>query len=255
MAALTLLQAVQNALDAIGGDEVTGIADTPDAVQVAEICRDVYQELMSLNDWPHLYTYTSLTGIADADAPTYLTISDDVDRVEGLRYNVTETGDTDTTWSKVEWLEPECFLDMVLGRKTSNTNVIETNGVGGLGVTIPVYNDAFPSYWTTFDNTYLICDSYNAVEDPTGLDGAKCLAYTRSTTDFTTDDGSTVIPIPEYMQPLYLARVRAKAFVYLKQVASPQDEREANRQLIRSRRRGRARLNQTQSTYPKGRRT
>jgi len=253
MADLTLFNATKNALDAIGGDEIAAITDTPDALQVAEICKDVYEELSTQTDFPHNYTYGALTTVNDADAPTHISLVANVEHVENIRYDITKAADTHTTYRTLEYKDPEAFLDMVLANRDGNTNIAETNGIGGNGIYLPLRDDKMPQYWTTFDDSYIVCDSYDVAEDVNGLSGDKVIAKIRTVTDFDSTDGTFVIPIPEYMQPLYKARVRAKTFAYIKQISSPQDEREANRQTVRSKHRGRTKVNHPPRTHPKGR--
>ena len=250
---LTLLEVVQNALHATSGDEVASITDTPDAIQVAQISKDVYEELMELTDWPHLYTYKYLTSLNDVDAPTYFALDTAFERISCIRYDITKAGDTDKSWRTLQWQEPEEFLELALQRRSGNADVTITAGVGGAGVEVMVRNDLAPTYWTTFDNVYVVCDSYDSVEDTNGLDGSKALVRAKSIPDFDDTDDLFVIPIPENLQAMYKARVREKTFAYQRQINSGADQREANRQLIRNTRRGRARITQSKSSHKKGR--
>lgn len=244
MAAITLIDVVKSTLNAISGDEVSSVADTPDALQIASLCRDVFEELISITDWPHLFDHSNLTTVADANAPTYLTIDGSVARIDSLRYNTTKASDANETWKTLEWKDPEEFIDITFSRKSGDADVEVSTGLGGAGIKLYVHNDTDPTYWTTFDDSYIVLDAYDVTEDPSGAVGTKALAKVKTFPVFDETTDGFVIPLPEYMHALYKARVRVKAFETIKQIPSRQDDREATRQLIRSRRHGRARLTQ-----------
>ena len=61
MAQRTLLRLVQDILSSLDSDEVNSISDTPESLQVANIVRTTYEDLVSLLDLPEHFSFFELT--------------------------------------------------------------------------------------------------------------------------------------------------------------------------------------------------
>jgi len=229
---LTLLEIVQRVLDAMNHDNVNSISDTIESSQIAEEARVVYYDLMDRSDWPHLLKMLPMESVVDVTRPNYLKIPTDVVRIDDLRYEATESGASFREFVTVTYLEPTEFLDLVLTRRTSESNVITVPTFSD--VDLFIIDDEAPTYWTTFDDEYLVFDSYDKGVDTT-MQGGKSLARVKQIPTWTNFD--TFIPdIPDHMFSTYIAEVTAASFMYWKQGASPVDERRAARGLSRLRR-------------------
>ena len=229
---LTLLEIVQRVLDAMNHDNVNSISDTIESSQIAEEARVVYYDLMDRSDWPHLIKTLPMESVVDVTRPNYLKIPTDVVRIDSLRYEITESGASHRTFREMQYLERADFLDLVHTRRTSESNVIVVPTFDD--VDLFIINDQAPTYWTTFDDEYLVFDSYDSAVDTT-MQGGKSLALVKQIPAWTNSD--VFVPdMPDQMFSTYISEVTAAAFMYWKQSPSPIDERRSARGAARLRR-------------------
>lgn len=219
MAKMTLLEMVQKCLSVMDGDDVNSIDETEESLQVVDNIEDTFHFLMSERDWPHLKGTRRLESVSDTSQPTTLRLPDDVSTIDEIRYETTETGDADRTFSEVKYEDPADFLDRVLARNTSNSNVSEY--FLSSSTPIWVYNDRAPQYWTSFDDEYIIMDAWNSTGEST-LNGSKSIVYCTTTPTFTRSD-TFIADMPEKMFPLYLAECKRVCSINLRQTESPID--------------------------------
>jgi hypothetical protein len=204
---MSLLDMTQNILSALDSDPVSSIDETVEAIQVSELIREAFFELMSQRDWPFLFVLGQLQGLSDTSNPTKMKIPDTWNKVKWIKYNKKE----------VEWLPPEVFNDMI----TNRTEI--AGSVNAAGYVI----NADPQYWTSYDDTYIIFDGYNSTVDNT-LHAAKSIAY--GTQQAVWQQIDTFVPnIPEKFFPTLLAEAKSQAFVNLKQTSNAREERKATR--------------------------
>jgi len=228
---MSLLEIVQRTLDAMNHDNVNSISDTIESRQISEEARVVYYELMDREDWPHLIKLLPLEPSPDLDHPNYMKIPVDVVRIDEIRYEATGQDDTRRQFRVVKYLNPNDFLDLVYMRNSDDTNTIEVQDFDG--ATLLILDNAAPTYWTTFDDEYIVFDSYDAAMSDTLLE-AKSSALAKVISTWTTAD--TFIPdMPDHMFSTYLAEVTAAAFTYWKQGQSIKDEQRAARGIARLR--------------------
>jgi hypothetical protein len=207
MAKLTLLDIVQNILSALDSDSVNSIDDTVESVQVADLVKEAYFELMSQRDWPFLRSLTALEGLADLSNPTKMRMPSSTNKVFWIKYNKKE----------VEWISPDDFQALIDNR-TEQAGVVNSNGY--------VINRD-PLYWTSFDDEYIHFDGYNVLVDAT-LQQSKSVVYGTTAPTWTHVD--TFIPnLPDKFFPTLLAEAKAQAFVNLKQQSNVREERKAQR--------------------------
>ncbi len=222
---LTLLEVVQRTLDAMNHDNVNGISDTVESAQIAEEARVVYYELMDTDDWPHLMKLQPLESVVDVTRPNFLQIPEDVVRIEDIRYETTLSGETQRQFKKIHYLAPSAFITRLLMNNIDNTNVITVPTFEN--VDLFVIDDMPPQHWTSFDDDFIVFDSYDSGVDTT-LQGGKSLALTKEIPPWTSAD--TFIPdMPDQMFSVFLAEVTASAFTYWKQGQSIKDEQRAAR--------------------------
>lgn len=215
--AKTLLQIVKNTLEAMDSDVVDSIylADggTEESEQIAGFAKQLYEYLYSIMEWPHSKLLTQLDAVADSSKPNYLKIPETVNEVVWLRYR-----DKD-----VQWLSPYEFMTLCDARNSSDTDVTEVTGFEGN--TIKVRTDVAPTYYTSFDNEYLVFDSYDSTLDTT-LQNSQTDAYCVRSATFTISD--TFQPdMPDSMYPLFQAELNREAHLRLKQTDSPVDAKRA----------------------------
>jgi hypothetical protein len=207
MAKLTLLDMTQNILSALDSDPVDSIDETVEAVQVAELVKEAYFELLSQRDWPFLFQLAPLQGLGDVNNPTKMKIPDTWNKIKWVKYNKKD----------VQWTDPETFTD-IINNRVAQAGVINSSGY--------VINQD-PQYWTSYDDQFLIFDGYNIAVDTT-LQASKSNAYGTQQASWTHTD-SFIPAIPEKFFPTLLAEAKSQAFVNLKQQANAREERKATR--------------------------
>lgn len=207
MAKMTLLDMVQNILSALDSDPVDSLDETVEAVQVAELIKEAYFDLLSQRDWPFLFSLGQLQALADTNNPTKMKIPDTWNKIKWIKYNKKE----------VQWVDPETFNNIISNR-VAQAGVINSNGY--------VINQD-PQYWTSYDDTYIVFDGYNSAQDTT-LQASKSVVYGTQQASWVHTD--TFIPaIPEKFFPTLLAEAKSQAFVNLKQQSNAREERKATR--------------------------
>lgn len=203
---MSLLDITQNILSALDSDPVSDIDETVESQQVVEIIKESYYELMSSRQWPHLRLLTTLTGLGDTANPTKMKIPDTMNKTYWVKYNGYE----------VTYLTPEDFHDMIALRIPGPT--VDSNGFG-------INKD--PSYYTSYDDVYLVFDSRDSSTDNT-LQQSKSKVYGLTQASWTLSNVFTP-DIPEKFFPVLLAEAKAQAFVNLKQQSNVREERKAQR--------------------------
>lgn len=218
MARMTLLEMVQDILSDMDSDAVTSYTDTVESVQVAQILKTTYFNIIDGRDWPHLYQFFRLTE-TDANTPTHMTLVNDVMNVDWIKYNVRNATDTKDRYHKIEWKSPEEFMMILDSRDSSATNidVITSNNIF-----FNVYNDRAPSYFTTFDEDLIVFDAFDSGVE-TFLKTAKNQCYGKVYPTVTLADGM-YFDLPTEGFSYLLNESKSVVFLALKQVANPKAE-------------------------------
>lgn len=228
MKKFTLLEIVVKTLDSMDSDTVTDIDDTDESAQVASIAEDVFFNMTTKKDWKHLKTVTQLTELTDANHPTHFTLTDGLENVEVIKYNVkTDAADADD-YQEIRFIkEPSEFLELVHSRNSTDSEVDTISDFGGAD--IYVYNDRVPSCWTTFDDDYIIFDAYLATLDAT-LPASKTVVVSIKAPTWTRGNND-IPPMPGRMFPAFMERVKAVAHADLLKQRSAVHENEAVSQM------------------------
>lgn len=235
---LTKLQVVQSVLNAMDSDYVTATNETEEAAQVAQIAEECFYEFLSRMDWPHTVDIRQLEASGSGtptDTPTTLRIPDKMTNIENVQYDVTVTGDTNTTIRTLTYQTPEQFLRNSQQLKSSESNVVSKNHIS-TGIALLFRNDKMPEYWTSFDDEYVVFDSYLASEE-TYVVYTKSIVKGTLLPDWASTDGAYP-DIPAQFFPAYLSLVKSRCFVLLKQMPSMYDERDSRAGIARLKRLG-----------------
>lgn len=211
----TLLSMVQNILSAMDSDEVNTIGDTVESLQVAEIIRESYEDLVATLEIPERRALFQLESLADLTKPNYLRIPDKVRRVEWIRYkNVL-----------INYVEPDTFINLMFENKSGATTSDFNN------ITYLVDNTHDPRYWTTFNDHYIAFNSFNQKGEST-VQQSNSTCYGSLNYDFAMLD--TFVPhLDENMFPLLLSESKRACFVNLKQVDNAVESQRSRRSLTR----------------------
>ena len=199
----TLLQVVQKYLDRSSGFYVNSINETDEAIQVASVAEDTYYEM--IQEFPNLlFTQKerTLDSIGDATKPTYLLIPQNVQRIQESKvyYNVATNTNVTLSYKELTYLTPLEFISHTSSRTDGTTNTEVVTGFNNEKTV--VVNNKFPEYYTSFDDTYVVFDSYNSTYDSTMQAGKSKIISTEETVFLQQDD--FVIPIPDALSETYL---------------------------------------------------
>lgn len=226
MAKMSLLDMVQDILSDLDADEVNSVDDTVEATQVAQIIKTCYFEMISNRNWPHLKKVIQLDASNELSRPNYLKMPERLKELSSFKYRSTSDSDSVVTYNDVKYLHPDEFLRLVSSRSVSNVNTSEIEDVSG--VKLYIYNNKAPSYWTSFDDVYLITDSYDqAVEATLQKQNTQCLAYMEPLWERSDD---YVPDLPSEAFSALLEEAKSTAFIVLKQMANQKSEQKAGRQ-------------------------
>lgn len=235
---LTLLEMVQEILSDMNSDSVNSIYDTIEAQQVVRIIKSVYEIHMTSAHWPHLMKLFKLASSTDSTKPTHVYMEDDVAGIEWVKYDIRETLDAPIRYREVRWLEPKEFIHFVMQRDPSKDNVQTVMDYHG--TPLLVLNDCHPTYCTSFDDDFLVFDSFNTAVDST-IQESKLQVFGKVLSEFKMEN--TFIPdLPSKHFPAFKEECKSTAFLRIKEVfdaKSDNHSRKARSFLDREKRRGR----------------
>lgn len=220
----TLLEMTQDILLELNSFPADGIADTVEAEQVAACIKRAYFDILAQRDWAHVRKAIQLDA-ADAAKPTHLSVPDRVKKVERILYDVRTASNDRLKYQELKYLVPEQFLAMQNGLDSTATNVDTVQDPGG--ITILVRNDKQPQYWTSFDDQYIVCDSYYSTLD-SFLQNSKTQALVVMIPEWTHDD-DFYPELPEEAFPYLAAEALSRASLSLRGVVHEKAEQASNR--------------------------
>ena len=225
---LTLLQVINYYMDHSDGFRISTIDDGLEAQQVASIAEKVFYDLD--NDVfgnRQLESLVQLESLADSEKPNYLklpTNASDI-RHDVVMYNTSQSN-SEVLMNEMVYITPLEFLEKVGNR-------IATNKA--------------PEYYTSFDDEFLVFDSYDKIADDT-LQASKSGVITQIDRSFTQSD-SYIIDFPEWFHPTYLNSVMAEASAALREEPLPSIARLARLGIIKARKKNRIGQRITSKNY------
>lgn len=245
----TLLEILNDVHVSLDYETVNAISETPESEKTARLIRGEYSKLMDRDDWPHLNVTTVLTALADVTRPNFMQVPTTVAQIDSVRYNITETGDTNNSMKSITFYEnPNDFLDIIYSRNTGDSNVSVFNTAEG----IPIWTitDKAPTFCTTFDDNILIFDSYDSSEDTT-MQSSKSLVMGLRASAWTESDSFTPF-MPVGMVSMFISKCKVIANEQLRQVSLPTESRDYQVALNRQSRKKRVNNKVTKPNYGRG---
>lgn len=195
---------VQSILNSMDKENVNSITDLEESQQIALTIKETYDNLMTDRDWSFLKLVTQLQAVGDLTQPTKIKIPVSIRKIEKLKYNKKELGDTTNKFLDVTYLSPVDFINIVCSRSSDDSNAVVSTLE--TGVPMVIHDDIAPMYWTSFDDEFIYFDSYDSAVDTT-VQASKSLIYAVKAPTFTVDD--TFEPdIPEKMLTMLLESAR-----------------------------------------------
>ena len=210
---MTLLEIVQDILNDMDSDPVNSINDTVEAQQIAQTVKTTYNNIIDGRDWPWLYELFQFEALSSTLKPNYLKIPDTIISLEFVKYNTRKSTDTKDIFIDIIYKSPQDFLDLVTRRNSSQTTIQVVSDFSG--VNLNILNNKAPQYYTSFDDKYIIFDSFNNTVDTTTV-ASKSSGHGRRSVTFTIAD-SFVPDLPVQMFSYLLNESKATSFVNFKQ--------------------------------------
>lgn len=211
----TLLELVQDILSDLDFDEVNSIDDTIQSVQVASIVKNCYFGMIGNRNWPHLKKLFQLESVGDVSKPVFLKLPEALKEMESIRYQL-----TDGTFKDLKYRTTEEFLRMCSTRLPAEPFVDVISDYSG--VKLNILNNADPSYWTSFDDVYLVFDSYDAeIETTVQASKTQCIGYLNPTW-VTSDSFIPNLPIEAF--PALFEEAKSTASLNIKQMGDQKAE-------------------------------
>ena len=233
MAKPTLLAMVQDILYTLDSDAVSSISDTYEATQIARQIRSTYKELVVEYDLGANEELSTLEPLSDPNFPSHLKIPDNMSELKWWKYNKKEVEADSDKYSEVQYLTPKDFVEYTNTRDSTDA-AIQTVLYGTDDVKLYIRTDKHPDYWTSFDDEYVVCDSYFSDLD-TSLQQSKIQALMSTMPAFTLSD-TFVAVLPENLFPLLQKTAEAKCYSIYKQTENLRLDREERWQRIRAQR-------------------
>lgn len=225
MSKKTVLQITQDILNDIDTDPVNSIDDTPESQQVAQIVKSTYEAMMSNRNWPHTKRLVRMTSSADNTKPNIMTFNENIKELISVYYNKSKAGETRLRYEPVKYIEPDDMLRVFYGRNTDEADVDQI--VDGTQVYV-IKNDLPPSYFTSFDDSTLVFDSYdNSVDSVLQSSKTQVRAYVTPTFELVDD----FIPdLPEEAFAYLVEEAKSKSAYKIAQKTDEKAEQESRRQ-------------------------
>lgn len=213
----TLLDMVQSILSDMDSEEVNSISDSVEAEQIANVIKDTYFNIISAREIPEHQKILRLVALSDTTRPTHFEYPVGIKHLEQLQYNVATTG---FNYRDIPFVDPFTFLQRM-----------DENGlqVGTVADNIPLFvaNDRAPSYYTTFDDDYIIMDAYDANVE-ISLQASKTRGYGSVYPVFNIEDDFEP-DLDDVLLPMLLAEAKSTCFSLFKSGSDPKIEQAARR--------------------------
>lgn len=226
---MTLLAMVQNILSAMESDEVNSISDNQEAMEVAYNIQDVYYQFVEQRGVPELNKFMLMTALGDVTKPTYLQIPDTVAEIFWLKYNKQTSDALDLNYENVCYLCPRDFIEMTNYRKSTDGNIQTITDFNS--AVLMIQNDKAPQWYTSFDDKYIVCDSFDNTVDTT-LQASKTQVFAKSDPTWTMSD-DFIPTLDSSVFPFLLAEAKATCFVNMKMQENGKVEKQAKQQLVK----------------------
>lgn len=223
---MSLLEIIQDIMSDMSSDAVNTLGETEESLQVAQIIKSTYNEMMTRREWPHLQRLINLTAYGSSNHPTLMIPPENLRRVEWINYNCRSKTAPEDNFQPVKYLTPDKFIQL------TNTRDITKEGVALVilpsGTAVRILSNTPPSYWTSFDDELITFDSYDiGVENTLQGPQSQCFAHVYPT--WKTED-DFVPDLPSHLFPALLAEAKSVCFYTLRKEANEKAEQQSGRQ-------------------------
>ena len=219
----SLIEIVQEILSDLDSQEVNSISDTLEAEQIARIVESVYYSIINARMIPEHKELIKLTSLSDSTKPTHFEYPENVKEITDVWYD--KSSDSSFEYDTVKWCDPVEFLYLTDKVNTNYTLVTDVNA----GTSFRIVNNKFPTYYTSFDDQYIVMNSYKSTIEST-LQESKTRAYGIKYPVFDKNDDNYIPDLDATIFPYLIAEAKSTAFSILKGGSDPKVEQNARRQ-------------------------
>lgn len=224
----TLLELVQSIASTTDSDEINSISDSVESMQIANIVRTAYYDLIQRSNLPEHHSLVTLDASGDSAKPTLMYLPSTVSEVKWIKYDCREVSDTFANMRLIDYLPLDQFLNRMNGYDVDEADVETfTHTIGVDTFTFVYTKDTHPSFYTTFDDNTILFDSYDSDIDTT-LQKSKTMCFGRVVIPFTLSD-SFIPDLDESQFALLLNESKSLAWYELKQSPHAIAERNSKR--------------------------
>jgi hypothetical protein len=218
----TLLEMVQSILNDMDSEAVNTINDSVEAQQIASVIEDVYYNIIAARNIPEHQQLLKMTSLSSSIRPTHFQYPTNTREIVILKYNTDTQGNIN--FQEIRFVEPMDFLSRMPYNNSAGVLVVpDVNS----SISLTVFNDRMPTYYTSFDDLHVVLNAYDAAIDTT-LQESKTMAYGTVYPTFTIADG--FIPdLDDTMMPYLLAEAKSTCFSLFKSGSDPKIEQAARR--------------------------
>lgn len=237
----TLLSMTQDILSSMSSDEVNSIGDTTESLQVANIIKQKFFDVINRVELPNLEMLVQLDSGLDAESPVIMTVPDAIGEIKWIKYFDSNALGTNTAngfihdlntdivqgsnsgviippgYLNVQILPNIDFINRVNGFNPSAGNVdsFQFTENSTKSYTFYYFTDRSPCYCTIIKNYWIIFDSYDNTQDST-LQSSKTMCFGRIIPIFKMED-DFIPDLAEDQFQLLFNEAKALAFYELKQ--------------------------------------
>lgn len=225
---LSLLDMVQDILSEMSSDAVNSIYDSEESEQVANIIRTTYYELHGNRNWPNTRQLFQLDTSGTSSRPTHMLLPEDIKEIYtcDVKYNKVKSGETNKVYRDVHYMYPDEFLSYVNKRNSDNDDIDVILDVNGAELNIAT--NTAPSYWTSFDDKWMVFDSYDVSVEATLQNSKTQIVGYRVPQWSMTDTFVPELPVDAF--PLLLAEAKSRSFISIKEIENAKVEQSAQKQ-------------------------
>lgn len=220
---MTLLEVVQDIMSDMNSDEINSINDSVEALQVAQIVKSTYYNIIDGKDFPWLKELFQMSSSGTVARPTHMTLPENVIDLDWIKYNNKKATETRNRYTTIKYKSPEEFFNIVNERVSTASNIQIVSDT--TGIQLNIINDQAPTYFTSFDDETLVFDSFDSAVENT-LQASKTQCYGKRSVVFTMDDDFTP-DMPVQMFSYLLNEAKSTCFAVLKQMPNAKAEQQA----------------------------
>lgn len=201
----TLLQIIQDILSDTDGETINTISGSLEGEQAATIVENAFYDMVANRLIPEHKELIVLTPLSDNTYPTHFLYPDNVKEITKVWYDRTKALVGTGEYYEVKWIDPEYFLDRIDNFQGNYVTVNDKNG----GTKLRIQNDKFPEYYTSFDDNYIIFDSYQELYDDS-LQESKVRAMGTKFPEFDRFDDNYYPDIDDHLFPMLISESRER---------------------------------------------